>query len=392
MPTYKKLANGTWSAWYEGPKTGEGERNKKCLRGFQTKREAAEAVSKKLAEIAAGTYLEPSALTLTSFLADWLEHRSLKSGDRNLSPSSVATYEYLIRVHITPKLGMVKLQQLRPRQLQEFYAALQATGRQRGEGGVSGQTALQIHRLLRTALEQAVKWELLTRNPADLVDAPRARTEEREPLTVAQTLQLLEPAEGTRLHLPILLAITTVMRRGEILGLRWVDTDLSNNFLLIRQAAVSAGKQVVTGPPKTERSKRKVGIPEFVAERLRERRLEAVENATRLEREWSPLEPITLDAAGKPWHPAALTGSFSYLLRRLGLPAVHFHDLRHGHATLLLEQGVDARIVSGQLGHTSTLITQDRYQHVTERTRNEAVEAIEKALGIKPVSEARKEG
>src|SRR5262249_1889634 len=145
-------------------------------------------------------------------------------------------YEGYVRGQITPALGHHPLAKLQPLHIQGFYSQALQNGRKRGGGGLSAQTVLHLHRILHRALEQAVKWQLLARNPCDAVEPPRPERKEMKVLDATLTLRLLDAARGGRLHMPILLAVTTGMRRGEVLALRWEDVDLQAGTLSVRQS------------------------------------------------------------------------------------------------------------------------------------------------------------
>src|SRR5262249_39556137 len=152
-------------------------------------------------------------MTLTDYLNRWLSEYA----KHNVAPKTFERYDEIVRLHLIPALGGHRLPALRPLHIQECYSVALRSGRGDGKGGLSARTVLHHHRILREALHQAVRWQLLARNPADAVDPPRAQRPEMRALDEAETATLVKVARGTQLYLPVLLAVTTGLRRGEIL-------------------------------------------------------------------------------------------------------------------------------------------------------------------------------
>jgi len=241
---------------------------------------------------------------------------------------------------------------------------------------------LQHHRVLREALKHAVIDGVLVANPADRVPAPRRVRRELDVLDQAQTARLLELAKGTRLYIPVLLAVAAGLRRGEVLGLRWDDLDLRAGTLSVQQTLEATKHGLSLKPPKTPKSRRMVPLPAFAIEVLREHERLVAEHRLQLGSAYQNHNLVCAAPDGKPWNPDTLTPAFADFICRSDLPRIRFHDLRHGHATLLLKHGIHPKIVSERLGHATVGLTLDTYSHVLPGMQEQAALALERALCI----------
>jgi integrase len=225
----------------------------------------------------------------------------------------------------------------------------------------------QAHAILHKALEQAVRWGELPHNVADLVDPPRLR---RRPMTAYgpdEAARLLQAAKGDPLEALYVLALTTGMRQGELLALRWRDVDLDGGRLAVRATLLRTPAGVGLAEPKTAASTREVELSSIAVDALQ--RHHAAQSEARLQAgsEWDDGDFVFTNAVGRPINASnLLTRSWHPLLRRSGLQRVRFHDLRHTAATLLLGRGVHPKVVSEMLGHSTIAITLDLYSHVTK--------------------------
>lgn len=340
------------------------------------KRDAQRELNRLLAEMQAGAYVEPSKLTVAQYLDRWLADYART----NVSAKTYEGYEEFVRVHLAPALGRHPLAKLRPVDIQSYYAEKLRSGRRDGKGGLSPRTVLHHHRVLREALQQAVKWQLLARNPADAVEPPRPEGKEMPVLDAAETASLLQAAEGGRLHLPILLAVTTGMRRGEILGLRWQDVDAKAGAAAVRQSLQRTKAGMTFKPPKTQKSRRLVALPSVTADVLARHRAEQERQKAALGAAYQDHGLVVANADGTPFFPNAFTHAFADLVERWGGKRVRFHDLRHSHATQLLLHGVHPKVVSERLGHATVGITLDTYSHVLPGMQEEAARRVDQAL------------
>ncbi len=335
-------------------------------------------VRKKLAEamgdVARGIVFDDKNLTVGQYLDRFLE--DVQRG--SVRESTYSRDKYLLANHVKPALGRVKLRNLSAMHLQRLY-------RDKLDAGLSPATVQKMHHIIHKALSQAVRWDLIARNPSDAAKAPTPSTEEMRPLSAAEARRLLDAAKGDRLEALYVLAVHTGMRRGELLGLKWSDVDLEGGAVSVRRTLTRTGngKGLALGDPKTKRSRRTVRLTREAAEALGghlARQLRHIEEAGDHYRDEGL---VFATEAGTPINPSNLRQrSFAPLLQRAGLPpSVRFHDLRHTTATLLLSRGVHPKFVQELLGHASVAITLDTYSHAVPGMGDQTATAMEDALG-----------
>ena len=302
------------------------------------------------------------------YLAQWLRHCRGR-----LRSKTSEGYEGLIRLYAGPALGGIPLHRLHPLHLQECYASLIERGLGRG-------TVLNLHLVLSQALSQAVRWGLIDGSPASGAQPPRPRRPEPVVVDPALAHRILAAVAGTCMELPAVLALGTGMRRGEILALRWGDLDAGFTTLQVRRSLQASGEGLHFVEPKTRRSRRAVVLPAFLRPYLVSQRQD--QQARRVAHPAWVDHDLVLDRGdGSPRHPDTLSSAWHGFLKRSGLPHVRFHDLRHGHATLLLLSRVHPKVVSERLGHASVGITLDTYSHVLPSMQSEAAAAIDALFG-----------
>jgi integrase len=266
---------------------------------------------------------------------------------------------------VLPAIGHVKLRELKPVHIQELYSRAKRAGRIDGKGGLSHRSVHHIHRVLTNAFNTGVKWQLLANNPVKAATPPRLETKEMVALSQQQSLRLLDVLENSPLHLPVFLALTTGMRRGELLGLKWGDIDWDRGIVTVRRALKESMRGLELQRPKTARSARTIALPPIALEVLRSHRIVQAESRMRLGKAYSDLGLVLAELDGTFKRPDALSTNFAAFIRRHPeLPKVRFHDLRHTHASLLLQAGEHAKVVSERLGHSSVAFTLDTYGHL----------------------------
>ncbi len=367
----RKRAKDSWTVVVDmgrDAKTGKRSQLWRSLRG--TKREAEALLAQLIHQREGGVDSPPGRMTVGRFLDYWLSTYARP----RVAPKTFQRYEQLVRVHLVPSLGEIPLTKLRPLHVQQACTLVQ-------EKGLSAATALFCHRVLREALQHAVRWQVLTRNPCDATDPPRPERKILEALSPEQARSLLSAAEQTPYGTLIYLAVSTGMRRGELFGLRWQDVDLDARVLSIRQTCQwLPGDGFVFRRPKTHRSSRPVALSSEAIAHLREHRRAQLEQRLAAGVAYQDSDLVFANALGAPIHQSNLRRVWLQIVSRVGLRKFRFHDLRHAHASLMLKQGVHPKIVSERLGHSSVGITLDTYSHVAPSLQAEAAEGFDEVL------------
>lgn len=370
----------SWGIVADLSRDAAGKRRQKTLTVRGTKKEAEARLAQMLHELNTGTFVEPAKMSVAEYLKRWLSEYAA----HNVARKTYERYDEIVRLHLIPAVGTHRLTGLKPLHIQEYYSAALRSGRCDGNGGLSPQTVLHHHRILREALQQAVRWQLLARNPADAVEPPRSAKREMQVLDEEQTAKLLDVAKGSRLSMVIFLAVATGLRRGEILALRWEDIDLDGASLQVRRTLEQARGGLRFKEPKTERGRRLVALGPDAVETLRRHRLEQIKERLALGQSYKNSDLVCARLHGTPFDPSEVTAGFAKLIRSLDLPRVRLHDLRHGHATHLLRLGIHPKVVSERLGHSGVGITLNTYSHILPGMQEDAALRLDRAL-----SEAR---
>jgi integrase len=350
----------------------------------KTKTEVREKVLTALNEKQKGTLIVAEQQTLQAYLEQWLEH----SVKLTIRPRSYERYEGIVRLHIVPILGKMKLQALTPQHIQMLQA-------QKAQEGLSSTTVAAIHGVLHKALKDAVKLGLVARNVCDAISPPRKHHKEISPLTADQVRMLLETAKGHPQEALFVLALATGMRRGELLGLKWQDINFTTGMLYVRrtlsrlptQMGRERGDLYIEAEPKTKNSRRSIALARFALESLEQHRKRQEEMKERAGGYWKDNDYVFCDEHGEHLDPGygALV-QLKLLLKKAGLPDIRFHDLRHSAATLLLSMGVHPKIVQEMLGHSEISMTMDIYSHVLPTMQREAVSRLNQIFVETPAS------
>lgn len=339
------------------------ETGKKKLVYRKTEKEANAALRKLLHEQEQGILATGPQQTVKAYLTQWLE--KVIRNSRKVATYSM--YQIVVEKHIIPSLGHIRLQRLTPSHVQSFYTA-------KLDEGLSLSRVHSIHLVLHKALENAVKWRLVGQNVSKLVDVPKPKRHEIQPLDMEQARRLLLAAHEHKLEALITVAITTGMRRGELMGLHWQDIDLEQGTIQIQRTVNRVGKfGMVVSEPKTSRSRRKIELPMFVVEVLKYHRERQQAIKKLAGNSWQDMDIVFSNTLGGYSDPSNLTRWFKALLKNAGLPDIRFHDLRHSAATLLLAMSVNPKIVQELLGHSSITMTMDIYSHVLPPIQSEAM-------------------
>ena len=362
-----------------------GKRKQLMKSGFKTERKAREALNEMLVKLQHNEYTAPTKETVAEFARRWLP--SVKA---RIRPATYAQYETLAEKHIIPALGGTKLQNLTTAQLNAFYADLLDHGRRnlrRARSaapdeipinrGLSARTVGHVHGVIRAALNDAVRWQDLGRNPALQASPPKKQRAEMRTWTAEQARMFLDSVRSDRLYAAYALALTTGLRRGELLGLAWRDVDLEVGWLNVRQTVISVNFKVQLSTPKTASGRRSVGLDSGTVELLREHRLRQLKERHDLGlAAQQPDDLVFATVEGAPLHPGLFTDTFDRRVKAAGVPRIRLHDLRHTAATLLLSAGVHPKVVQERLGHSSVSITLDLYSHSIPALQLEAASKL----------------
>lgn len=373
--TIRRRSKGSWTIILNAGIDDNGKRRQiwRTVRGLRA--DAEKELRRLLSDMDAGAFVEPSKMTVAEYLEKWLTNVKATVATRTFE-----RYQEIARVHLAPALGKVPLLKLQPLQIESYYAQALESGRRDGKGGLSRRTVLHHHRVLREALGRAVKLRLLIRNAADAVEPPKPDHKEMRALDQSAAVRLLNIAKDRRIYLPVLLAITTGMRRGEISGLRWTDVDLRKGKVSVTQSIEETADGCHAKPPKTAKGRRTIALPSLAVEALKAHKVEQAKIRLFMGSAFHDRGLVLCHPDGAIYAPDTITRGFRKLIAGTEFKGLRFHDLRHTHATQLLRQGVHPKIVSERLGHATIAITLDTYSHVMPGMQEDAAEQFDAAL------------
>ena len=356
-----------------------------------TKKDAEVELAKFVTEVQNGLVVDGKSLRFSEFTEIWKRDY----GSKELAPTTYKRYCRMLETRLLPYFGHFYINKIRPTDIMKFYDLLEKDTqlvRKSGNNGektkkpLSGKTILEHHRLLRAMLHKAVYWQLIVANPAERVQAPKARKPKRRSYDDEQTKILLEnlellSIEDTKYKVAIILTVFTGVRLGELMGLEWQDVDFKNGIISInRSSQYLSDMGVFTKTPKTESSIREIAIPEFIISLLEEYKLWYEEQKSIYGELWTNSDRLFVQADGKPMHPSSISKWFVRYVSTIGLPVINFHGLRHTNASLLVAQNVDIAVISARLGHAQISTTLDFYVHPLLSHNRKAGYALENLL------------
>ena len=356
-----------------------------------SKKDAKVELAKFVTEVQNGLVVDGKSLRFSEFTEIWKRDY----GSKELAPTTYKRYCRMLETRLLPYFGHFYINKIRPTNIMKFYDLLEKDTqlvRKKGNNGsktkkpLSGKTILEHHRLLRAMLHKAVYWQLIVANPAERVQAPKARKPKRRSYDDEQTKILLEnleklSIEETKYKVAIILTVFTGVRLGELMGLEWQDIDFKNGIISInRSSQYLSDMGVFTKTPKTESSIREIAIPEFIISLLEEYKLWYEDQKSIYGELWTNSDRLFVQADGKPMHPSSISKWFVRYVSTIGLPVINFHGLRHTNASLLVAQNVDIAVVSARLGHAQISTTLDFYVHPLLSHNRKAGYALENLL------------
>ncbi len=361
---------GSWEIKFDfgrDPLTGRRVTKYVTFRG--TKRQAQQELTRLLAQRNDGSYVDPTKMTVAQYLRHWLE----ADAERRVGSKTAARYRGIVEKNIIPRLGHVPMRKLTPVHIEAFEADLLREGwvkpragrkveREDGASvdekrGLSPQTVLHVHRVLSEALTHAVRLGVLSRNPAKPVKPPRPPSREIKILDKNEIKALIRAANGTDLYVPVLVAATTGVRRGELLALRWSDIDLKAATLTVNQSLERIKGEFRFKSPKTRTSRRTISLPAMTVDAVREHLTAQLEERFRLGLGRDRNGLVFARPDGQPIDADSLTKAFGRLVAAVKVKPITLHGLRHTHISHLLMDGVHVKVVSERAGHANVTTT-----------------------------------
>jgi len=313
--------------------------------------------------------------TVERYLRYWLDE-VVRHESR---PATLATYRKIVERFILPRLGRKRLDRLTPQDVRLLINACRDERRTDGEL-VSVRTVQMVHAVLRNAVQHAFNEEIVPRNVVKLVKVASPSYEVGTGLSVEQARSLLQRLKTDRLWSLYVLALALALRKGELLGLRWIDIDLALGQLHVRQAAQRVGGVLRFDAPKTRRSRRTIPLPGFCVDALRERKALQAKDRLATGSAWVDSGLVFTTRIGTPIEPRNLNRHWHVTREAAGLPTVRFHDLRHTCVTLLLDMNVPPHIVQAIAGHSGLEVTMTIYAHASQEEQRRALQGLSDRL------------
>lgn len=357
------------------PATGKRLTEYVTVRG--TKKEAQAELTRRLNQFEEGQYVLRTGETVAEYARHWLA----AIAPANASAKTLERYGEIVEKHIIPQLGNTVLQKLDGTRIDDFYLHLRTAGRADGKGGLADQTVKHIHRLLSQILSSAVKARKLRHSPMEAVQTtPKVRAEEIQVLDDDELSALLRYLKGRTLYMPVMVAASTGMRRGEVLALRWKDIDLDRATLQVRQVVEETKAGLAIKEPKTDRSRRTIALPARLVQEIRQHRKQQAELRLRLGLGKDDRDLVFPTMDGNMRVPRAFSKEFARIADKAGVGHVTFHGLRHTHITHLLRSGVPVHVVSARAGHANPAVTLNIYAHMLPGQQEGAAAIVDTAL------------
>lgn len=344
---------------------------KRIEKSFKTKTAAREWVKQSISQIDAGLSIQGAQYKTNKYLQEWLVTKK-----NHIKANTLKQYEQVIKQHIAPVLGDVKLRDLTPIMLQRFYNL-------KLENGTSENTVALMHRVLRGALRQAHMMGLIVRNPLVSVRCPKPERKEMKTLNESQVRNLLLVARSTGLEALLHITVTTGLRMGEVIGLKWEDLDMGTGSLRVqRQVQREKGKGLVFSQPKSAKSRRVIILGPSAIDKLKLHYQQQHWSKLIAGDRWEENDLIFPNTIGKPMEHSRLLKDFKEILKKAELPIIRFHDLRHTAATLMLQAGIHPKIVQETLGHADISLTMNTYSHALPTLQKEAAAKMDELVTL----------
>ncbi|SMO54268.1 site-specific integrase [Melghirimyces algeriensis] len=359
----------TWYFTLDIGKDERGKRKQKKVGGFKTKKEAEKACAELIAQIESEGYKEPKKVTLEEFMVDYFENHVKHTIRRTTFYNQMS----LVNKHILPKLGNLQLAKITPMILQRFYNEMI-------EQGYSASYIRGIHAIIGKTLKTATEWDYISKNVATLIKLPRVTRREINIWSMEEATRFLSLVKDRSTFIAYALAIYTGMRKGEILALRWQDCDLDKGQISVRQTLYHTKGGLIFQEPKTRGSRRTISISDYLIKCLKKHKRKQNHIKLQLGSGYQDHGLIVCHTHGTPIHPQDINRDLKRAIKKHNFRPISFHDLRHTHATMLLQLGENPKVVSERLGHSSVTITLDTYSHVLPDMQKSLAEKFDLAM------------
>ncbi len=358
-----------------------GKRSRRWSKGCATKLAAQASLKKMLGE--GDDYTPTRGLKLEQLVKDYIFSRE------QVGKSETTIEGYRVHLRRLDAIGKVEVERLTAAQIDAFYARLATKG-------LSSTTRAHVHNLLNAAFRWALKKGRINRNPIERVDAPQRTKSKANTLQVSEAKQLLDAIRGHRLEAPMVFALGTGMRRGEVIGLRWASFNADRSVIVVQESRAQVKGKEFQKETKTE-GVREVPLGALASEALRLARKQYAERKLKAGKLFIESGFVFTDEIGSALKPNALTDAFRRVFAKLeesGLPHRRLHDLRHTAGTLMLASGIDLNTVQQVLGHSNASTTLNVYGHVLAGRKQEAIDTIDAALSRheSPQNESERKG
>ena len=368
----KNKKTGKWDFIFNAGKDPlTGKRKQIRRRGFNSKREATTEMTKLKAQISENEFLDINKITYSNYIGQWIQERKSV-----LQESTFEIHSILLKNVILPRLGTLKLQELSPIHIQKFVTDLV------NEKHYSVHTIHLLFRIVNSSLRKAKILKLIKECPSEGITLPKVQKKEMNVWSIDEVNFFITNSKKvnrlTRCYIGFLFALLTGMRQGEILGLRWRDIDFENQTIYIRQTLTQKA-QVKVGA-KNQSSIRSLHIPKKMIFELKAHKAHVLKEKLASGQNYEDNDLVLCTQKGRPTIPRNFRKEFYKLTKTLGLPKIRFHDLRHTHATILIQQNVNVKLISERLGHAEIGTTLDTYSHVLPNMQKSVSDELDKII------------
>lgn len=350
------------------------KRRQKRVSGFTSQKKAREAMTEMITELNKGVYVEPTSDSFEKYINSWLDHK-----EKRVTYGTYSHYKSYAVNHIIPAIGHIKVQDLRPMHLQDFYDALI------GQGQLSKRSIHHIHRIIANCLNMAVKMGEMQTNIATVVEPVRVPKTEQKYWDVDDAEVFIEAARGHIHFIAFYLAIFTGMRQGEILGLKWDSVDFDSKTIYVQRSIKRVDGGGKLDELKSVSSYRSISISNRLIHELKEHRTKQNKHRLMIGKDYDNQGFVVATKTGTFVLSSNISRAFRLIRDKLDIKQIRFHDLRHTHASLLFKQKEHPKVVQERLGHSSIEITMDTYSHMMPNMQEAAAQKLDELFDKKPI-------